>query len=396
MRANMVTRAGGRASRARAALSVGAAACLLAVLTAALGNAAAAAGKIASRAARSITTTTPSATPVAVFGADDRIALPPAYRKYQDALGVLFNIRARSVCTAFCVGEAVIATAGHCLFKTRGEKAPKLEEFWFARGYDDARDYARIAGHATRAAAQNIVAGSSALSVSPPIDATSDWAFVRLNRPVCTKGTFEVEAIPSDDIIAASEAGRVFQLAYHRDFILWKQAYSKPCKAGKTFEDADWPTVIADFSKPEALLLHQCDTGGASSGSPLLVETASGPKVVAINVGTYVQSKVIVRNGQTVQRMKPQTIANTAVAATAFHGALQAFRSATVLMTPASMKELQGTLTKSGYYSGPLDGSYGLALRSAIAAFEAAERMPVTGIASEAVLLRARETVARR
>jgi V8-like Glu-specific endopeptidase len=396
MSAGKRTGTGGHAGWMAAILSIMAAAALLAPLTPPSRSQAVAAGKVSPGTAAPLAAAPTTLLPAAVFGADDRVALPPLYRKYQDALGVLFNIRSRSVCTAFCVGEAVIATAGHCLFKTRGEKAPKLEEFWFARGYDDTRDYARIAGHASRAAAQNVVAGSTALSVSPPIDATSDWAFVRLNRPVCTKSVFEVEAMATDDIIAASEAGQVFQLAYHRDFVLWKQAYSKPCKAAKSFEDADWPTVSADFSKPDALLLHQCDTGGASSGSPLLVETPRGPKVVAINVGTYVQSKVIVRNGQTVQRMKPQTIANTAVTATAFQSALQAFRSATVLMTSASMKELQGTLTKSGHYNGPLDGSYGIALRTAIAAFEAAERLPVTGIASEALLLKARETVTRR
>lgn len=335
-------------------------------------------------------------TPAAVFGTDDRTGLPPAYRRYQDALGVIFNIGSRSVCTAFCVGEAVIATASHCLFKTRGEKAPKLEAFWFARNYDETREYSRIAGHASRAAAQNVVAGSTALSVSPPIDATSDWALVRLQRPVCTKALFDIEPMSTDEIVAASAAGRVFQLAYHRDYTLWKQAYSKPCKVAKEFGDTDWSTVAGDFSNPDALVLHQCDTGGASSGSPLLVDTPRGPKVVAINVGTYVQSKLIVRQGQTVQRMKPETIANTAVSTRAFETALQSFRGATVLMTTASVKELQGTLAKVGYYKGPLDGSYGLALRTAIAAFEVAEKMPVTGIASEAILLKAREHAGRR
>jgi V8-like Glu-specific endopeptidase len=332
----------------------------------------------------------------AVFGTDDRVPLPPQFKRQQEALGVLFNMRARSVCTAFCVGEAVIVTAGHCLFKTRGEKAPRLEDFWFARNYDQLRDYARIAGHASKAAAQNVVAGATTLNVSPPIDATSDWAVIRLSRPVCSKGVFEVLPMATDDIVAEAKAGRVFQLAYHRDFTLWRQAYSKPCPVAKDYEGADWASIAADFSNPAGLLLHTCDTGGASSGSPLLVETATGPKVIGINVGTYVQSKVIMRGGQTVQRMKPETIANTGVAAPAFWPTVEAFRGTSVLMTQASVKDLQGALALTGYYTGPVDGSYGSALKTAIVAFEVAEKLPATGIASEAILLKAREAAAAK
>jgi hypothetical protein len=40
--------------------------------------------------------------PVAVFGTDDRVALPAKYKDVQQKIGLLFNMRSRTVCTAFC------------------------------------------------------------------------------------------------------------------------------------------------------------------------------------------------------------------------------------------------------------------------------------------------------
>ncbi len=294
-------------------------------------------------------------------------------------------------CSAFCLAETLIGTAAHCLFRTSGEKAPKLGDFWFARGYDGVRDYARIAGHATGAAAQNVIAGSTKLSVAPPIDATSDWAVIRLARPVCSKGVLAVQPMAVDDIIKEAQNQRVFQIAYHRDFKQWRPAYSKPCGAARSYDGADWATIAADFTRPDQLILHTCDTGSASSGSPLLVETKQGPRVVGINVGTYVQSKVILREGQAAQRLKAESVANTGVAATAFAARLDAFRSAAILTTAAQIKDLQDRLKRRGHYDGPIDGTYGQSLRAAIEAFEADQKLVATGIASEALLKQLRE-----
>lgn len=335
-------------------------------------------------------------TPVAVFGADDRIALTAQHLKLQEAIGVLFNIRSQSVCTAFCVSDNVVATAAHCLFRTSGERLPRLGDFWFARNYDQTRDYARIAGYNTGAAAQNVIAGSTRLSIAPPIDATSDWALIRLSRPVCTKGVLAVEPMPVDDIIKEAQGQRVFQIAYHRDYKQWRQAYSKPCSAAKSYDGADWATIASDFTRPEHLILHTCDTGSASSGSPLLIETKQGPRVVGINVGTYVQSKVVMRDGQVAQRLKSETVANTGVALARFAPTLEAFKSAAILSTAAQIKDLQERLKQRGYYDGPLDGTYGRALKAAIEAYEAADQRPVTGIASDALVKRLKETSAAR
>lgn len=326
--------------------------------------------------------------PVAVFGADDRIALPAKYAREQNAIGLLIDMRTRSVCTAFCVGEAMIATAGHCLFKTAGERKPRLPDFWFARNYDQVRDLTRIAGHDTGAAAQNVLAGSMALKVSPPIDASSDWALVRLARPACTS-VLPLRAIAAEEAVREARAGRVFQIAYHRDFTQWRQAYSQPCQIERTFPGVDGATIAADFKAPDAVLLHTCDTGGASSGSPMFVETATGSRVIGINIGTYVQSRVVVRgrSSPTPPAMeKPEAIANTAVALSTFMDRVVPFKTATIIASAFGIRELQTDLKALGHYSGTLDGSYGSGLQRAIEAYELANALPVTGVASVALL----------
>jgi protease YdgD len=325
---------------------------------------------------------------VAVFGTDDRIALPAKYKDVQQKIGLLFNMRSRTVCTAFCVAPDVVATAGHCLHRTLGERAPQLADFWFARNYDATRDYARISGHANGTAAQQVMSGSMSLNVRPPIDATKDWAMVRLSRPICAKGVLPIRALPLEQIMAHASANRVFQISYHRDFTPWRLAYSRPCGVAKSFETADWGTIAQDFSDSSHLLLHTCDTGGASSGSPLLLDTANGPEVIGINVGTYVQSKVVMQDGKVTQRLKADTVANTGVSAAVFADKLALFREAAILTEPAQVRELQTALRDLKLYSGPIDGTYRAGLRQAIEAFETIHALPVTGLATRALLKR--------
>jgi protease YdgD len=326
--------------------------------------------------------------PAAVFGADDRVPLPAKYQDLHEKIGLLFNPRSRMVCTAFCVAPDIVATAGHCLFRIAGERPPRIADFWFARNYDAVRDYARVAGHTTGSTAQHVMSGATALNMRPPIDATKDWAFVRLARAICSKGVLPVRPLPMEEIIAEATAKRAFQVSYHRDFTPWKLAYGRPCGISRTFAGADWKTIAQDFVDADALLLHTCDTGGASSGSPILLETPRGPEVIGINVGTYVQSKVEMMDGQVTRRFKAETVANTAVSAVAFAAKLDAFRHAVILATPAQIRDLQAALRQQQLYAGPMDGVYGATLRTAIEAYEAAHGMPVTGLATEALLKR--------
>ena len=328
----------------------------------------------------------PLVRPAAVFGVDRRTPLPPRLRDLQEKLGLLFNVRARSVCTAFCVAKDIVATAGHCLHRTAGEHPPQLADFWFARNYDAVRDFAHIAGFATGAAAQHVMSGAVSLSIRPPIDAARDWALVRLSRPACSKGALPLAVLEGEQIIREAEARRVFHVSYHRDFTPWKLAYCRDCTVARNFDGADWATITRDFLDPNALILHTCATGGASSGSPVLLETPSGPAVIGINVGTYLQSKVVTQAGEVTRRLKADIVANTAVSSAAFAEQLEVFRGARILASGAQIRELQTRLRQRGLFTGRVDGTYSDALRAAIEAHERAAGLPPTGLATAALL----------
>src|SRR5215468_579150 len=330
----------------------------------------------------------PQAFPIAVFGSDERSPIPAKYKDIQEKIGLFFNARRRTVCTAFCVASDVVVTAGHCLLGTGAEQPARFADFWFVRHFEGAREQSRVAGFANGTATQHVLLGSHHLSIHPPIDATRDWALVRLAKPACSKGVLPVRVLPIDAILTEAGAQHVFQVAYHRDYLPWRLAYSRPCTVARSFEAAGWRQIERDFAEPEALILHTCDTGGGSSGSPILLDTPEGPQVIGINVGTYEQAKVLMQDGQVKKRLKANTIANTAVASAAFAARLEAFRQAVILSTPGEMRELQGLLARRQLYSGPVDGNYDAALKAAIEAYEKAHGLPVTGLASQSLLQR--------
>jgi hypothetical protein len=339
------------------------------------------------RLARSIEAT--AVRPVAVFGRDDRVALPERLAATASRIGVLFNNPARSVCSAFCVGPAMIATAAHCVAVTSPQGSRmRPADFLFARAYDRERDYARIEGYTAGSAAQHILTGEFRLNVRPPIDAARDWALVRLDRPICRHGGLAIQPATSDEILAMAQAGRVFNIAYHRDLPVWTPTYSGPCHAGRDFGASEWSTIAPDFESPDQIILHTCDTGGASSGSPVLAEGPQGPVVVAMNVGTYVQSRVVTQQGQVTHRQQTETIANTAVNAAVFAEHVAAFRAAQILATGAPIRQLQEYLAALNFYAGRADGDYGPVLKAAIVDYQKAQGLPVTGLATAQLLAR--------
>lgn len=323
---------------------------------------------------------------IAVFGTDDRTNVPARFEAVAGSLGLLFNNRSRTVCSAFCVAGNVIATAAHCLHRSHAGSAVRFSDFLFSRGFDKSRDQVKIDGAATGSAAQNIIAGDFKMRVRPPIDAAHDWALLRLQREACLDGGLRVKALAPETVFENAKAGRVFQISYHRDWAQWRPAYTKACRVSRDFENAPWPAIAPDFINPEQILLHTCDTGGASSGSPLLMETEEGPVVVGINVGTYVQSKMASQRGQMV-RQRSETIANTGVNAAAFEGLIEPLKNAAILPSGAQIRQLQEQLKRRNLYGGQLDGSYGPGLKTAIEAHERASQQPVTGLPTQSLLM---------
>ena len=158
---------------------------------------------------------------------------------------------------------------------------------------------------------------------------------------------------------AASRNKKLFQVAYHMDFKNWQIAYSRSCSINRNYGGLTWNNIKKHFALPKSLILHRCDTGEASSGSPLLMDTKQGPVVIGINVGTYQQRELTVKNGRVIGRTKYKTIANTAVSAKAFSRKIDILKRANVIANKSDMKLLQSDLREQGYYKGRIDGIYG-------------------------------------
>jgi protease YdgD len=213
---------------------------------------------------------------------------------------------------------------------------------------------------------------------------------IKLERPVCRFGTLKVEDRSIEELIAKSKERKIFQVAYHWDWTHWQLAYSTPCKISRDFDQIKWRFIKQHFVNYNELVLHDCDTGGASSGSPILMDTGSsdGPSAVAINVGTYTRTRILLREGRIVKRLKPDIIANTGVNGTGFGEIINLLERADVIASTEEMMRLQGELQTRGLYTGTLDGQLGRGTRNAILRYEELVRMPQTGLPTKALLRR--------
>lgn len=325
--------------------------------------------------------------PVAVFGSDERKPLGTEHRQLEDKIGLLIDTSSNAVCSAFCASEDIVVTASHCLFRTSGDSAPSLKSFTFRLTAKPEGRPAVIAGAETGTIDLNVRAGSHALKTRPPIGASEDWALLRLDAPACRSGGLPVRALTPDELTALGRENRLYQAGFHRDLPGWQLAEDHDCAAEQTYPTADRAKIEADFADPAHLILHTCDTGGGSSGSPLLVDGPHGPEVAGLNVGTYVQTRMHKKEKSDIPELVTTNVANTAVAVPAFQTALREFAATRLIATRSEMKSLQARLTALHLYRGPLDGIYGPAVQAAITTFERDSGLPVTGLATADLLV---------
>lgn len=310
---------------------------------------------------------------------------------------MLYEQSTQTLCTAFCVSPGIVATASHCLFQPKNNTLPDLNEVTFRLNYGGTQRLSKIAGNNTPFVKNNIAVGTTSYNNEPPLSAPRDWALVKLETPICKFGVIKVQPMSVPELVEKAQESKIFQVAYHWDYIRWQLAYSKPCRIARDFDQIKWRFIRQHFLNADDLVLHTCDTGGASSGSPVLLDTttpsdpSSPPVAVSINVGTYTRTRIILRDGRVIRRLKPDIIANTAVNAPAFERIIDVLDGAEIIASRTDMLRLQTELQTRGYYSGPLDGNMGRNLRTAIVNYESASSMPVTGLPSQVLLRRLNE-----
>ncbi|MGL4394993.1 MAG: trypsin-like serine peptidase [Hyphomicrobium sp.] len=298
------------------------------------------------------------ATRIAVFGADQRSPLKADRQTLARSIGTL-HTRAAAYCTAFCVADDLIATAGHCLFGTAASAAPDLIRTRFV--LSDGAD-ARVAflHRDTIAKAPTALrAGTRRLSLAPPIGAADDWAIARLAKPICSDRGLALadrdsDATPATTTATTATAPReIYHVSFHADLAPARLTIDGPCRVDSASTAAPTARARDDFSTPDRVLLHDCDTGAGSSGSPLLVDGLNGPQVIAINVGTYVLSRMVVRDRTARPAEDRKAIANTAAVAAQFRDAVDDLVLMSKLSRPAANAAAHHVVETDGVLAAP-------------------------------------------
>ena len=323
---------------------------------------------------------------VAVFGSDDRIKLPESHIDLAQKIGTLTSRKTGASCTAFCVGADLIATASHCLFGTSESAKPDVSDIEFALHTKSGTISTLLAGSDIGTTKQNIISGTEALAVRPPIEAANDWAIARTRAAVCRAGGLAFSRASRQDVSNLGAANAVYQVAVHRDLPGADLMLAKPCGLARSFAEAGSETIDHDFLNAEAIIFHTCDTGGGSSGSPLLSDGPNGPEVIGINVGTYVLSRMVLRAGGKTETEPSQPIANTAVETPRFAGAVTELAARDLLRTATEIRGLQAMLKKYDLYRPPLGGQFTGGLEAAIKRFEVSSGRQPSGLPRRALL----------
>jgi V8-like Glu-specific endopeptidase len=329
----------------------------------------------------------PSSGHAAVFGTDTRARLIASDAGMRTQIGTLSSSETGAFCTAFCVADDLIATASHCVFGTAASPGPKLTSLSFkpasAASSDDGTP---LAGKATNNQLQNVTSGTTHLAVVPPIGAANDWAVARLETPACWAGHLPVGSQSASLVRAQALQGGVYQIAVHADLPDNELRRGAPCAFETEFPKADVATIARDFALPTTILFHTCDTGGGSSGSPLLIDTPAGPEVVGINVGTYILSRAVATIGNAHEAPTSEAIANTAIEVVALRDAISVMENRDLLNSISEVRSLQTVLAQKHLFRGPRNGHVDRELIAAIVQFETLNGQPSTGLVRRSLL----------
>ena len=104
--------------------------------------------------------------------------------------------------------------------------------------------------------------------------------------------------------------------------------------------------------------------------------------------GTYTRTRILLRYGRVVKRLKPDVIANTGVVGSAFAHVIPRLDSSQIVEPHEDIRKMQAALHARGLFPAAADGDFGRATRNAIRSFEQMNNMPVTGLPTVSLLNR--------
>lgn len=285
-----------------------------------------------------------------VFGNDERRPIAGQDQKTANYVGLLKTDTTNSICTAVCLSNDIIATAGHCISPSQADASTDLKSVKFRPFSEKLRQHAPIAGAAIDNVNHSIISGNRSLRVTPPISAAHDWSLIKLDRPICRSG-----GLP---LLASKPGSRdhMIQIAFHHDLGQDHLFRGAPCTALDPSEQKQLNRVEQDFVNAHQLLFHHCDAEVGSSGSPLLTQVANHPAIAAINVGTYYlasRAATAAARDEDDNPVNAEAVANTAIAAHILQMPLAELSARQPLSSKKEIARLSDALTALGYIAGP-------------------------------------------
>lgn len=230
---------------------------------------------------------------------------------FDGKIGVLRSKTGAPRCTAFCLSKKLIATAGHCLRAQPVDTNSQHTSLIFEKSARTPRG-GQISSDSNSSQISGLVSGGTRVSFRAPIEADRDWAILRLQKPICTRGGLKLVS-RSRSHNWSPQAGNLFA----PQLVINKQGAAilatRTCNLHGLNRTKNAANVRADFSSPNSLMFHNCDAGPIASGSPIVTETPYGLEVIAMHVGTYVRSRVLEHKSTIVDRIASKPIANIAV-----------------------------------------------------------------------------------
>lgn len=340
---------------------------------------------------------------VAVLGKDDRVQLPEKLVDVAAGVGILGQHgRIGWSCTAFCVAPNVIATNAHCVVKnpTVGRRLDLSRTLFvlpkFKRGkglkYRSRISYPEFVD--PKRPALSIYSGNFT-NVKSVSSQSQDWAFVKLIHSVCRGRTLSFTQKPLQEIKEAARKKQVYMIGFHGDKNMEERLFSKDCairspQDRKYFLNAQRRRML----RQAILLPHTCDAFKGSSGSPVILQSTEGPKVIGINLGSLRYERYQIKKNRYTgkiisrKRLKQGRETNMAVQPRAFLQGLERFEKESLLNGIKALKELQTHLKQLKHYRGPIDGIFGSGTRRAVVAFEREEKLIALGLPTEELLQR--------